>query len=203
MIKHFTKDAFSKLERFYKANLINSSTGFKPANLIGTINESGLTNLAIFSSVVHLGSDPALIAFVQRPIIDTSHTYKNILETGQYTINHVHKTHIKDAHQTSGKYEESEFEKCNFSEAWIENFKAPFVKESNVKLGLEFVEEIYIKHNGTRLMIGEVKHLILDDAYIADDGLILLDDAGSSLVSGLDHYHSAKAIERFGYVSLK
>ena len=34
-------------ERFYRANFINSLTGFKSINLIGTVNELGQTNLGI------------------------------------------------------------------------------------------------------------------------------------------------------------
>ena len=52
-----TNQDIDKLERYYRANLINSVTGYKPANLIGTINDEGITNVAIFSSVVHLGSN--------------------------------------------------------------------------------------------------------------------------------------------------
>ncbi len=41
-------------------------TGIKPANLIGTISKNQVSSLAIFSSVVHLGSNPALLGFVLR-----------------------------------------------------------------------------------------------------------------------------------------
>ena len=47
-------------DRLRRLNLINSVTGIKPANLIGTISEAGVPNLAIFSSVFHLGTNPAL-----------------------------------------------------------------------------------------------------------------------------------------------
>ena len=68
-MKHFTRSAIEELERFYRANLVNSVSGYKPANLIGTVSDSGVTNVAIFSSVVHLGADPALLAFIQRPVV--------------------------------------------------------------------------------------------------------------------------------------
>jgi hypothetical protein len=77
-------------ERFYRANFINSLTGFKSVSLIGTFNQRGQTNLAIFSSVVHLGYDPAPIGFINRPIQAAPHTLANIQATGMYTINHIH-----------------------------------------------------------------------------------------------------------------
>ncbi len=200
---HLTKNDLNNLEKFYRANLINSATGYKPANLIGSISEEGVTNLAIFSSVVHLGSDPALIGFIQRPLIDTSHTYKNILSNGLYTINHVTVSKIKDAHQTSGKYQNSEFVECNFTEEFVDDFTAPFVKESIIKIGMHFVEEIPIKYNGTKLMIGEVQHLIIEKNVVAQDGLINLQEAETALVSGLDAYFEASLLNRFDYVSFK
>ena len=68
-MKHFTRSAIEELERFYRANLVNSVSGYKPANLIGTVSDSGVTNVAIFSSVVHLGADPALLAFNPRVVV--------------------------------------------------------------------------------------------------------------------------------------
>ena len=51
-------------ERFYRANFINSLTGFKSVNLIGTVNTTGQANLGIFSSIVHIGSNPPLLGYV-------------------------------------------------------------------------------------------------------------------------------------------
>ena len=68
MITHIKKNEFENLDSFYRSNLVNSVVGIKQANLIGTISKSGITNLAIFSSVVHLGSNPALIGFFNRPV---------------------------------------------------------------------------------------------------------------------------------------
>jgi flavin reductase (DIM6/NTAB) family NADH-FMN oxidoreductase RutF len=50
-----------------RLNLINSCTGYKSANLIATKSEDGAVNVAIFSSITHLGSNPALIGFIVRP----------------------------------------------------------------------------------------------------------------------------------------
>ncbi len=83
-MKHFTRNDLDELQRRKRANLINSITGYKPANLIGTIDENGRTNLAIFSSCVHLGANPPLIGFIMRPIGDvTRHTYSNIKSNGR------------------------------------------------------------------------------------------------------------------------
>ena len=95
----YTLRDIQKASKVFRLNLINSITGIKPGNLIGTTNKQGNTNLAIISSVVHLGSAPPLIGFILRPHHEVRRdTYENILETGQYTINHIPEKHVQQAH---------------------------------------------------------------------------------------------------------
>ena len=63
----WTGKEIENLDRLYRINLINSITGIKPANLIGTKSIGNHENLAIISSVVHMGSNPPLIGFIMRP----------------------------------------------------------------------------------------------------------------------------------------
>lgn len=59
--------AISEMDQRFRTHFINSLTGFKSLNLVGTVNESGITNLAVFSQIVHLGADPSLIGMIVRP----------------------------------------------------------------------------------------------------------------------------------------
>ena len=59
----FDEHQIEKLEKIYRVNLMNSCSGYKSANLIGTISNNGQYNLAVFSSIVHLGSNPPLLGF--------------------------------------------------------------------------------------------------------------------------------------------
>jgi hypothetical protein len=49
-----SRDDISKLEKVERLNLINSCTGYKSA-LIATKSVDGAVNVAIFSSITHLG----------------------------------------------------------------------------------------------------------------------------------------------------
>ena len=101
---HYRKEDIENLDRITRLKIINSVTGIKPANLIGTIDKDKISNLAIFSSVIHLGSNPALIGFISRPQTDeVGHTFTNIMETGYYTINHIHPEFIKKEENPSLK----------------------------------------------------------------------------------------------------
>lgn len=197
-----TKEEISEIPKIKKLNIINSITGIKPANLIGTKSNSGITNLAIFSSVVHLGSNPPLIGMISRPVGEVErHTMENIEENSFYTINHVHTDHVKRAHYTSAKWEktESEFHKCGFSEEYISGFFAPFVKESNIKIGMRLEEVIDIKLNGTIMLIGAVECIVVPDHVLSDEGYINLEKADTASISGLNSYYTLKKIGEFPY----
>ena len=188
-------------ERFYRANFINSLTGFKSVSLIGTVNQKGQTNLGIFSSLVHIGSDPALVGYINRPIKAAPHTLANIESTGVYTINHIHPSILEQAHQTSAKYPEevSEFDVVGLTPEFLENIAAPFVKESKVKYALSLQEIIPIKFNDTFLVIGKIECVKLEHDILMPDGFLELDKAASISSNGIDGYYSTQLINRYEY----
>lgn len=199
---HLTKEDIQKMERIRRLNIVNSVTGIKPANLIGTISNSGQPNLAIFSSVVHMSSNPPLLGFILRPFKEIRrHTYQNIMENGVFTINHVNHDRIEQSHYTSAKFEkdESEFEHCGFTEEYLDEFKAPFVKESHLKIGLRYIEGIPIKYNDTTLIIGEIVHLLIPDDAVDDEGHIDLDEIGTAGISGLNTYYGLTKLKKLPY----
>jgi len=196
-----TEQNILEFDKIYRAAFVNSLAGLKSANLIGTISSEGKTNLAIFSSVIHVGANPPLMGLLMRPVSVERHTYANIKETGYFTINHINKEIYKKAHQSSARYEKdiSEFDECKLTPQFIEAVKAPYVEESKIKIGLKFVEEQEIKSNGTIFMIGEIIEIILPDDIFIADGYIDLEKAGTIAISGLDGYHETKRIARLSY----
>ncbi len=102
---HFNRQALDQLEDRFRARLINSLSGFKSANLIGTISDNGITNLSIVSSVFHIGANPPLVGMIIRPHSVTRDTLENIINTRQYTINQVSDRIWQQAHQCSARYD--------------------------------------------------------------------------------------------------
>ncbi|MBC7796327.1 MAG: flavin reductase [Pyrinomonadaceae bacterium] len=204
-MKHFTKSDFDELEKITRTNLINSISGYKSANLIGTISNSGATNLAIFSSVVHIGANPPLLGFVMRPVEEVPrHTYENIKENEVFTINHVRDSFVENAHFTSAKFDKnvSEFAACGLTEQFHEDFAAPFVAESRIKIGLKLADEIPVNINKTILIIGEIEHLFLPENALLEDGNVNLNSAETACISGLDGYHEVGEAVRFPFAKV-
>ena len=190
-----------EMEQRKRAHLINSVGGFKSVCLIGTIDLTGQTNLAVFSSIVHIGANPPLISFIMRPDSVDRHTLINILNTGSYTINHLNETIYKQAHQTSARYpkEISEFDATGLGVEYKANCKAPFVKESNIQLDIEFKERIDLTINNTIMVIGEIKNIYFPENCLQDDGYLDIEKAGTISCSGLDSYHLSTRISRLAY----
>ncbi|MFI1742986.1 flavin reductase family protein [Thalassobellus sediminis] len=200
-MNYLNESSIENLEHLYKINLINSCSGYKSSNLIGTKSNAGIENVAVFSSVTHIGSSPAMLGFFMRPTTVIRNTYDNIKSNGFYTINHIHKSIIEDAHHTSAKYDASvsEFGVTNLNSEYKNNFYAPFVNNAPVQLAMQFVEEYDIKANNTILVIGKIIGLHIKDNLLQDDGFIDLAKAEVATINGLDGYAIPKSNTRFGY----
>ncbi len=194
-----TDTDMAAMERFYRANLINSLSGFKSVNLVGTINPQGVTNLAVFSQVFHLGANPALMGMIVRPDSVPRHTLANLLETGSFTLNHLRADFYRQAHQTSANYAGSEFEACGFTPWFSEKIAAPYVRESWIKIGLAFRERIDLAINNTIMIIGEVVEITVPEDCLLPDGYLDIEKAGTLTSSGLDGYHTTTRLSRLAY----
>lgn len=208
-MRSFSLNDIQNMARIPRLTLINTITGFKSGNLIGTVDTEGVTNLALFSSAIHIGSEPPLIGLVTRPVVEdgktSRHTYQNIKNSGFFTINHINSDIIEQAHQTSASYPDgvSEFEAVGLTPQYLGENPAPFVLESHIKMGLEYVEEYFIEANKTILVIGKVVELYLPDDGLDDKGNLDLALAKTIAVSGLDTYHTTEMVTRLPYARVK
>lgn len=204
-MKLFTRSDMDQMDKIYRLNLINSVTGYKSANLLGTKSVTNQLNVAIFSSITHLGSNPPLVGFVLRPTTVPRDTYKNIKETGVFTVNHIHESIIEDAHHTSAKYptEISEFDQTDLEPEFKGDFDAPYVKNARISLGCKFQNEYEIKENDTLLIVSEIVEIHIDEEVLEEDGWVRLDNAKTVAINGLDGYALPQLLERFSYARPK
>ncbi|MAN86186.1 MAG: flavin oxidoreductase [Algoriphagus sp.] len=196
MIKHFSKEDILESDSFFRRNLINCLSGYKSLNLIGTKSKSGINNLAPFSQVFHIGASPPLVGILFRPHTVQRDTLENILETEVFTLNHVTPEFYKEAHWTSARWEGSEFEKTGLEEEYLEQFYAPFVKKSPLKLGCSLVETQTLKINETVLLVASIDHIYVEEKGLRQDGSLDLNILESVTVSGLDEYHVGEKLSR-------
>ena len=200
---HFDRTDIDTLEQRYRGNLINCLSGFKPAVLVGTKSTEGQTNLAIFSNLLHLGANPALLGLLARPAPTGTerHTWENIVATQHFTVNHVNEAIVPQAHQTSARYprETSEFSATGLTPEWLAHYPAPFVAEATVKLGLRLIDQHHFDINHTTLLIGEVQTIHLPSEILREDGSLDLAQGHAVASCGLDSYHTVGPGRRYRY----
>jgi len=190
-MQHFSLEDIQSMKRDYRRNFINTISGFRPTNLIGTLSYQKVANVAIFNSVMHIGANPPLLGFIMRPLTVPRQTYHNIKAQGCFTINAVTASFMEMAHQTSAKYDAhtSEFEATGLTPHYTKQIAAPYVKESPVQIGLELEEEQEIKANGSILIVGKVVELMVASNLLDEEGYFHPEKVQTLAVSGLDRYY--------------
>jgi flavin reductase (DIM6/NTAB) family NADH-FMN oxidoreductase RutF len=201
LMKNFTKEEINEMDKIRRLNLINSCTGYKSANLIVTKSLSGIPNVAIFSSVTHIGSNPPMVSFITRPLSVKRNTYNNLKENGYFTINHITENMIEDAHHTSASYDQSisEFDKTNLIAEYKDNIEVPFVKGSPVQLYCKYLNEYHIVENDTIHIIASIENLFFEEKLLHKDNWLQLDRAKVVTINGLDGYALPLLKDRFAY----
>ena len=204
-MQHFNLEDIKAFSKIYRLNMINCVTGYKSANMIGTKSNSGKENVAIFSSITHLGSDPALLHFTLRPNTVPRDTYKNIKENKVFTVNHVSMPQIEEAHHTSAKNDEniSEFDQTLLEPEYKLNWHAPFVKGAPVALGCKYLNEYDITENGCILIIAAIEHIFVEDELLQKDGWVKLESGEVVAINGLDGYVLPQLQKRLEYARPK
>jgi len=199
-MKTISRATIDSYPRRYRASLINCLSGPKAPVLIGTEGQYG-RNLALFNSVFHVGANPALIGMVSRPHTVTRHTLEHILETKAWTINHIHGDILAQAHQTSAKYEQSEFEAVGLSAEYSHGAKVPYVAQSRCKILCSYVSHYPIKENGTIIIVGSIDEVVLAEESINEHGEVLF--GSDHLCSiGLNNYYSIEYLSRKEYAKV-
>ncbi len=200
-MKHISLQEINEWDRFYRGNFINCLSGFKSATLIGTVKENQQPNLAIFSNIFHVGAQPAIIGFINRPREAAPHTIANIERTGVYTMNLVTEGYAVNAHQSSAKYdlETDEFLATGFTTQLVHGVEAPFVAESKIKYAMKLLEIIPVRHNQTNIVLGSVTDVLIDKDLVSEDGFIHLENADTIASLGIDGYFTTRFLSRYKY----
>jgi len=200
-----TATDIGNMDKLVRVQLATSLPGVKPVALIGSIDAKGQTNLAPFSSVVHLGSNPALLGMVTRPDVVDRHTLGNILASKSWTINHLTPALVDQAHHCSARYPDhiSEFEASGLTPHFENGVAAPFVAESPFRLALELEDLIDIPVNSTKLIVGRVTFIQVPDEHLGEDGSIDLTGIGIVGSTALDTYFSIAPFKRLPYAKPK
>ena len=81
----------------------------------------------------------------------------------------------------------------------VPGFAAPFVAESRFRIGLELAELIDIPSNGTKLIVGRVTIVQVEESRLHADGSIHLEGLDVVASTALDTYFGITPLVRLPY----
>jgi hypothetical protein len=64
---------------------------------------------------------------------------------------------------------------------------------------MKYIEEYDIKSNNTKLIVGEIQELYIEEKLIKDDGFVNLSEGKIATINGLNGYAIPTLKERFEY----
>jgi len=141
------------------------------------------------------------MGIIFRPDSSPRHTLNNIRATKVCTLNNTSEELIIKGHQTSARYSEniSEFDEVQLTPEELNDFHAPFVKESKLKVALKLVREIDIIENGTHFLFFATDGVYFPQDILEEDGHLNLYKINTASITGLDGYSSSKKLGRLTY----
>jgi flavin reductase (DIM6/NTAB) family NADH-FMN oxidoreductase RutF len=197
-------EQFSNLDKREFTTFFNSLSGAKPGYLIGS-GEGDDENLAVFNSITHLGTNPPLLGFIQRPTTVDRHTYQNILKYKHYSFNLITETFFEKAHQSSARYAKgiNEFKEVGLTAVHKKEMRCPFVAESPLHIALELFDDVEIKSNNTRLIVGKVLSVSKPKILDKSEGALNFQELKGVNISGLSDYYTLKKVKTLNYAKPK
>lgn len=159
---------------------------------VTTLKENGAPNVNFNFSGSFTGDGDGYFAVI--PLYRHSHTYRNILRTGEFVVNFLGVAHF-DALMATIQHNgdgEDEFEAGGFHPEPSKTVQCPRMREAFLSLECKLEKELDLSGSGrAALIIGRVTRIAAEEAYAAgidgkygDDGFMLNIHSPKNLISG-------------------
>ncbi len=154
--------------------ILIGSIAQRPIAWAGTRSKNGINNLAPFSFYNCFSAKPPIIGFSTIPRSDgrKKDTLQNILDTRCFTLNAASHALVQQMSKSSATLEpdEDEFVYAGLTAMQAPHINAPYVKEALLVFECELREVISFGNEpgSGNLILGEIKHLIIDDSIYLD-----------------------------------
>ena len=154
----------------YKEVKTSESMGYlstKPTMIITTLHKSGIINAGVFGAYTNLSPTHLGIA-----IASSSHTYSNIIRTGEFVINVPGSDIVKSIRILADNIppNQSELDKAGLSAKQAITIKTPSIAECVAAVEFVFDKEIEIGYHN--FVIGQVKGGWIKEEFLDSDGKI-------------------------------
>lgn len=154
-------------EQLYKVTM----TSFipRPISWISTVSTDGVNNLAPYALSSVVCTDPVIFQFSARHETDS---WRNAQEQGSFVVNMTRVDMKPLVAQSSEKFppDVDEFVECGLTALPSTVVDAPRLKEAFISFECKTIDNIIV--GTSRMTLGELQYIHINDDVIADDGLI-------------------------------
>ena len=146
----------------------------RPIAWVGSRSKDGINNLAPFSFYNCFSSKPPIIGFSSIPRSDgrNKDTLQNILDTRVFTLNTASYALVQQMSKSAATLEpqEDEFTYAGLEPMQAPHINAPYVKEALLvfECTLHDVISFGNKPGSGNLILGEIRHILIDDSIYQD-----------------------------------
>lgn len=164
------------LDRQKLHDLIGDSLSPLPVAFISTVGEDGIFNAAPFSFIAPVSTKPPVlcVSFGTKRGVKKD-TVKNIEYTGDFVVNIVNESIVKQAIQSSAEYPANvdEIKEVGLTSVPSEKVKAPRIAESPISLECKVLcsMELGIGINMRKVVFGEVVLFHVKDGVLTDSSI--------------------------------
>ena len=159
---------------------------------VTTLKENGLPNVNFNFSGCFTGDGDGQFAVI--PLYKTSHTYANILRTGEFVVNFISQAYFDACYETIRQNEDDtdELTAGGFHAEAAQTVACLRMQEAFLALECSLVTELDLSGSGlAALVIGRIKHIAMQQEYAGgidgkyeDHGFMLNIHAPKNLVTG-------------------
>ncbi len=159
---------------------------------VTTLKENGQPNVNFNFAGSFTGDGDGYFAIL--PLYRHTHTYRNILRTGEFVVNFISKDFFDACIQTIQQNgdELDEFEAGGFRREPARTVEAPRMREAFLSLECTLEKELDLSGSGrAALVIGRVRHIAMEEGYAAgidkkydEEGFMLNIHAPKNLTTG-------------------
>ncbi|MFB6112765.1 MAG: flavin reductase family protein [Halodesulfurarchaeum sp.] len=140
----------------------------RPVGWISTRSPDGQDNIAPYSFVSPIAVDPPVLVFQAAPHEDGTmkDTARNVIDTGEFVYNVVSRDLLEKMNESARHVDVSEFDVADITRESGTTVDVPRVAGTPAAFECRLREVYDIE--GTKVIFGDVKHVVIDDDYVLD-----------------------------------
>lgn len=183
----YSASKINQLDSSSRVHLTQSFIGHSSTFLLGYNDENNAAKIQTCKGILSLQPEEALLGILVR--ITDKEEIDCFSAQQHLSLNAVQNTFLEKAHLANFFHD---FDACKLTPETISSFDCPFVKESQLKAGLEIIQQTPISETNSILLSCKIRSVVLPDDKIDETGKIATSSELWIQDNGIGNYAQAQ-----------